>query len=93
MDWFSGVVVYVLIWWVTIFCILPIRLKSDKEIREGQPVEDGLVAAPQFPMIKKKLIATSVLALLIWVVVYLLIDADIISFRDIAGDMIQEDYQ
>lgn len=92
MDWFSAVVVYILIWWTLIFCILPVRLKSDKAIDQKQKTEDGLPAAPQFPMIKKKMIATTILSFVIWGGIYLLISLDIISFRDIAKTMILEDY-
>lgn len=93
MDWFSGVIVYLLIWWVMIFCILPLRLNNDKEIDDAQKVSEGIAAAPNVPMVKKKMLIVTMISAFIWVVIYLLISADIISFREIAGSMIEKDFQ
>jgi len=93
MDWFTGVVVYILVWWVMIFCLLPVRLKSDKELPENSDPQDGWAGAPQSPMIKEKMIATTILSFVVWGVIYLLISAEILSFHDIAKTMIEEDYK
>ena len=93
MDVFSVIVVYVMVWWVLFLCILPVRLKSDKGDAPDRAPDEGITAAPQNPMMKQKFIATALLSIVVTAVIYLLITADIISFRDIATAMIQEDYQ
>ena len=75
------------------FCLLPIRIKSDKDLPANLNPEDGWAGAPQAPMIKEKMIATTIISFVVWGVIYLLIDADILSFHDIAKMMIEEDYK
>lgn len=75
MNWFTGIVVYILIWWVSIFLVLPWGLKRDK---------DG---TPHVPHLGRKALYTSILSLLIWLGLYALIQADIISFREMAARM------
>jgi len=93
MDAFSIIVVYVLVWWVMFFCILPVRMQSDRDNQSVRAPDEGITAAPSDPLIKKKFIATALVSFVITGGIYLLITADIISFRDIATAMIQEDYQ
>ena len=39
MNWFSGIVVFVIIWWVVFFMALPIGVRSPDEA--GVEVEQG----------------------------------------------------
>ena len=73
MTVFTGVIVYILTWWVVIFTVLPFGLERD---------EDG---TPRVPHLKRKFVITTVVAFLIWAMLYALIDADLISFRDMAA--------
>ena len=68
----TGVVVYIMLWWLTIFMVLPWGLQRD---------EDG---KPQDPRMKRTILITSIIAVLIWVGVYLFIDTDTVSFREMA---------
>lgn len=72
MDWFTGIIVFILIWWTAIFTILPFGLKRD---------EKGI---PNDPRIKFKLLVITGVSALVWITVYFLIEADIISFREMA---------
>ncbi len=75
MDWFSGVVVFILIWWTAIFTVLPFSLKRN---------ERGM---PDDPRLKRKVVITTLVSALIWLVVHGLVSSDIISFREIAKTM------
>lgn len=75
MDWFTGIIVFLLIWWLTIFAVLPFGIKRDKTGR------------PNDPKLKQKFLATTALSVLIWLLVYALIEADIISFREMAKSL------
>jgi predicted secreted protein len=77
MNWFTGVVVYVLIWWTALFAVLPVGTR---------PVEDpdahtGWRGAPERPLMLRKVIATTILAAVLWGLCYALIASDLISFR------------
>lgn len=72
MDWFTGIIVFLLVWWLSIFMILPWGLKRDE------------TGKPNDPRLKHKVFATTCLSFLIWLVLYFLIDTDIISFREMA---------
>ena len=76
----SGIVVYLLIWWTIIFTVLPFSIKRD---------ERGM---PDDPKILKKFLITAGISAVIWVVIYMLISSNIISFHDMATEMIKEDH-
>ncbi len=80
MHWFSGILVYVMIWWTLLFTVLPFGGPRD---------ERGM---PENPQLAKKALITSGIAALAWIVVFGLIKADVISFHDIAVDMAKKDY-
>jgi predicted secreted protein len=73
----SGIVLYVIVWWVVVFAVLPWGVRT---AAPGDPgAEHG---APANPQLWRKLIWTSVIAGLIWLVIFALIEADLFSFRD-----------
>lgn len=72
MDWFTGIIVFLLIWWFSIFLVLPWSIKRDE------------TGKPDDPKLKQKFLATTALSVLLWVIVYALIEADLISFREMA---------
>jgi predicted secreted protein len=76
MNWLTGIVVYVLVWWVTLFAILPLW------VTPSEPGELGHSAgAPQRPLLPRKLALTTVLAALIWVGIYIVVSEPWFSFR------------
>jgi predicted secreted protein len=77
MTWFTGIVLYVLIWWIALFAVLPIGTRS---VAEADPVS-GWRGAPRQPHLLRKVIATTVLAAVIWGGCYLVIRSGWISFR------------
>ena len=81
MGRFTGIVVFLLTWWILLFTVLPFGHVRD---------EDG---TPKDPHIKQKFIWTTIIAIVVWLCIYGLIEADLISFRDIARHMMEEDYQ
>ena len=83
MDWFTGTIVYFLIWWTALFMVLPWRLEKKKSVKP----EEGIVGAPVNPKIKEKFIATTILSAVIWIVIYILIEMGIVDFRQLAEDM------
>jgi predicted secreted protein len=79
MGWISGIAVYFIIWWVVIFAVLPWGVTSvaDHEVVQGQ--ERG---APRNPKLLAKIAVTTVVAAVIWLIVYLLIEYSGLSLRE-----------
>lgn len=88
MNWFTGIVVYLCIWWVVIFCTLPLWIQRD----DSDDPETG-PGAPKDPKIKQKFILTTVISAFLWIVTYILITTEIINFRELSDIMIREDYR
>jgi len=82
MGFFSGVLVYVLAWWMMFFCVLPLNIRSIVK-----PTDGSMPGAPIEPNLKGKAVLATVLAAIVWVFIYLIIKANLISFRDIAAHM------
>lgn len=80
MDIVSGVVVYILLWWWVLFMVLPFGAKAPEQVGEGHAT-----SAPDRPHMALKLSITTGLSAILFIIVYLIIDAGIFSFRDLAG--------
>ena len=77
MNWFTGVVLYVLIWWTVLFAVLPIGTKPVAEADE----HTGWRGVPERPRIAMKVLLTTLIAALVWLGCYALITSDWLSFR------------
>ncbi len=80
MDIMSGIVVYVTIWWITLFTILPFGAH-----RVHSPERGHDHGAPKKSYLKIKLLVTTVITTLLWFLVNYLISINFIDFRAIAG--------
>jgi len=82
MPLISGIVVYILTWWVMFFCILPFNIESIQN-----PTDGAMPGAPVNPGLKRKVMITTLLSTLVWLTIYALVKSDLISFRVIADRM------
>jgi predicted secreted protein len=76
VNWLTGVVVYILVWWVTLFAILPLWVTPSEP---DQPGHDR--GAPQHPYLGRKLALNTLVAAVIWLGIYLLVRSPWLSFR------------
>jgi len=77
MTWLTAVVVYILVWWVVLFAILPLW------VTPTEPGELGFAAgAPRRPLMVRKLLVTSVVAAVIWLAIYVIVSGPWLSFRE-----------
>ena len=76
MNWFTGILVYVMIWWVVLFTVLPWGVKVPDKPEPGHAS-----SAPIKPMLVRKFLITTVLAGVIWATVYYAIASELISFQ------------
>jgi predicted secreted protein len=80
MGWFSGIVVYVILWWVVFFMSLPFGVRAPHEVG-SVPGPGHVPSAPVRPRLWLKAGITTVIAALLWGVAYYLISSDMLSFR------------
>lgn len=78
MSIFTGVIVYVLIWWTALFAILPIGTRPDAA---GDSSSGGWRGTPERPLLLRKVLATTAVSAILWIGVYALVESDWISFR------------
>ena len=77
MGWFTGIVVYLLVWWVTLFAMLPLW------VTPTEPDDIGHAAgAPKRPLLVRKALLNTVVATVIWLGIYLLVRSPYFSFRN-----------
>ncbi len=77
MNVVSGIVLYILLWWWVLFMTLPLFIKPLKNPEIGH--DKG---APENPFILMKLIMTSLISLIIWLICYYVVSLELISFRN-----------
>lgn len=81
MGWVTGILMFLVLWWTLLFTVLPFGHQRDI---------DG---SPREAFMKKKFIWTTIVTFIVWLCIFALIEADVISFRDMAKTMIEEDYK
>lgn len=86
MGWISGIVVFLMIWWVVLFTVLPWGNRPSED-----PVSGQVHSAPALPRLGKKFLITTAISCLLWLVVYGLIASNVISFHDMAAEMAEQD--
>jgi predicted secreted protein len=77
MNWVTGCVLYVLIWWLVLFAVLPIGTHAVADPDQTS----GWRGAPAKPRLWMKVGVTTLVACVIWLAVFGLIESDWISFR------------
>lgn len=77
INWFTAFVAYVMIWWTTLFAVLPLGTRPSAE---ADPVT-GWRGAPERPRIVRKALITTAIATAIWLIVMAVGANGWVSFR------------
>ena len=77
----GSIIVYVLIWWIIFFSVLPLGIKSNKE-KFKETIEGIDPGAPINPRIGKKFLITTIITSIIFIVIYYLVKFDILNLRE-----------
>ncbi len=76
MDIVTGIVVFVIIWWLVLFTILPwgIRSQTENEIETGEEIEPGTEpGAPVSHHLGYKILITTGITIILWLVARMVI--------------------
>jgi predicted secreted protein len=77
MGWVTGIVLYLLVWWVTLFAVLPWWVTA------ADPDDPGHAAgAPAQPRLLLKMAVTTAVSAVIWLIIYALVKSPWLSFRE-----------
>tara|TARA_X000000368_G_C22880108_1_gene644903 strand:+ start:230 stop:484 length:255 start_codon:yes stop_codon:yes gene_type:complete len=77
----GSIIVYVLIWWVIFFSVLPFGVQSNKEVFK-EKIEGIDPGAPKNPKIAKKFLITTLITSLIFLVIYYLVNINVLNLRE-----------
>ena len=77
MTIYSGILVFLVIWWVVLLAVLPWGITRSEQPEPGHAVE-----APSNPRLAFKFAVTTVIALILFALAWWLIQSDLISFRE-----------
>lgn len=77
----TGIVVYLIVWWMVFFCVLPLRVKSQQEAGDVEPGSEP--GAPADPQLKFKFKLTSAIAAGFWLVYFVLFEFGLVSLGPI----------
>jgi len=80
MTWFTGLVVYAIIWWVVLLTVLPWGVKVPENPESGHAT-----SAPQNPMMWRKVLITSLISAVLWGLAFWLIESDWLTLRPPPG--------
>jgi len=77
----SALVLFAVIWFMVLFIVLPIRLKTQGDL--GEIVPGTQAGAPEKPQMKKRFKIVTAIALVLWVIIAGTILSGVISVRDL----------
>jgi len=77
----SGLVLFAVIWFMTFFVVLPIRVQTQGE--KGNIVPGTHAGAPEVHNLKKKALITTGIAIVLWIIIAGIILSGWITVRDI----------
>jgi predicted secreted protein len=77
----GSIIIYVLIWWIIFFSVLPLGIQSNKE-RFKARLEGIDPGAPINPRIGKKFMITTIITSIIFIVIYYLVKFDLLNLRE-----------
>ena len=74
----GSIIVYVLIWWIIFFSVLPVGIQSNEE-KFKEKIEGIDPGAPINPKIGKKFLITTLITSIIFIVIYYLVEFNLLN--------------
>lgn len=76
MTVFTAIAIYFVVWWVVLFAVLPFGVRRHREPEPG--LEPG---APEKPRLWLKACVTTLVAALVWLAIYAVIESGLVALR------------
>jgi predicted secreted protein len=83
MSLATAIAIYFIIWWVVLFAVLPWGVRSQHEGGAIAPGSDP--GAPAIPRLKRKLVLTTIVAAVVFVLWYVVYTYRLIALDDLAA--------
>ena len=77
----GSIIIFVMIWWIIFFSVLPIGIRSNKEVFK-EKIGGMDPGAPKNPKIRKKFLITTLITSIIFAVIYYLVETDLLNLRE-----------
>ena len=77
----GSIIVYVLIWWIIFFSVLPVGIQSNNE-KFRERIEGVDPGAPNNPNIVRKFLITTIITSIIFIVICYLVEFDLLNIRE-----------
>ena len=81
MNITGSIIVYVMIWWVIFFSVLPLGIKSNKEVF-NESIEGTDPGAPKNPKIGKKFLITTIITSILFIIIYYTVELGFFNLRN-----------
>jgi len=79
VGWAPGIVVFIIIWWLVLFCVLPWGVRQPDSLEQVHAA-----GAPENPRMWLRFVVTTLIAAALWGVAYYVVVSGWISFRNAA---------
>jgi predicted secreted protein len=80
MTWMSGIIVFVIIWWMVLFMVLPFGVRTPEE-SNTEPGPGHAPSAPIRPRIGLKFALTTAVTVVLWGVYFVVAANDLLNVR------------
>ncbi len=80
MTIIGAIIIYLVLWWVILFTILPLKIKS--QLEENNIYKGSEPGAPSNPNLKYKLYLTTLLTTVLFALIYIINYLEIFDIRD-----------
>lgn len=78
-----AIALYFIIWWTTLFAVLPFGVRTQAE--SGDVVPGTPASAPVLPRLRRVFLINTVVAFIVLGIVYAVMQSGIITFEDLPG--------
>ena len=82
MNPVSAVVVFIVIWWLVLFMVLPFGVRRTESPEAGHDT-----GAPAHPMLWRKVAVTTAITLVLFAIVYAIAESGLVSLQDLAIEL------
>jgi len=78
----SAVVIFIVIWWLVLFMVLPFGVRRTEAPEAGHDT-----GAPEKPMLWRKAAATTAITLVLFAIVYVIAESGLISLQELGLEL------